>query len=75
MKQLGTTDELARFLCKQLFEHTDGWPMEWRRAVGGDSVNMAVEHAVELGWLLFDGHDSTICLTDEGRRLVRKTLS
>ena len=75
MEQLRTADELARFLCKQLYEHTDGWPMEWRQAVGGASMNVAVEHAVDHGWLLFDGRDSSICLTDEGRRLVRKTLS
>ena len=75
MKQLRMADELARRLCRQLYEFTDGWPMEWRRAVGADSLNAAVEHAVENGWLLFDARDSSICLTDEGRRLVRKTLS
>jgi hypothetical protein len=35
-----------------------------------------MEHAVDHGWLLLDDQDSSICcLTDEGRRLVRKTLS
>jgi hypothetical protein len=66
---------LARFLCRQLYEHTDGGLMEWRRPVGGYSMQMAVEYGVEHGWLLFDARNSSICLTDEGRRLVRKTLS
>jgi len=71
----GTTDELARTICRDLYEFTDGWPMEWRQAIGGDSIHRALEHAVERGWLLFDARDSSICLTDAGRRLVRKTLS
>ena len=75
MKQLRMADELARRLCRQLYEFTDGWPVEWRRAVGADSLHTAVEHAVENGWLLFDVRDSSICLTDEDRRFVRKTLS
>ena len=36
---------------------------------------MAVEHAVDHGWLFVDDRNDTICLTEAGRRLVRKTLS
>jgi hypothetical protein len=75
VKQLSTADSLALFVCRQLYEHTDGQPMEWRRAVGGYSIQTAVEHGVDHGWLLFDARDASICLTEEGRRLVRKTLS
>jgi hypothetical protein len=75
MEQDRTADEWARFLCRQLYEFTDGWRMEWRRADGGASMHAAMEHAVQHGWLLFDDRDSSICLTGEGRRVVRKTLS
>ncbi len=75
MEQRGTADEWARILCRQLYEFTDGWPMEWRRAHGGASMHAAMEHAVQRGWLLFDDQDSSICLTEEWRRVVRKTLS
>jgi len=76
MRKHGTTDDLARILCRELFEFTDGQPLEWRKAIGGPSLHAAMEHAVEHGWLLLDDQDTSICcLTDEGRRLVRKTLS
>jgi hypothetical protein len=74
MEKRKRTDELARILCRQLYEFTDGWPMEWRK-VGGVSMHAAMEHAVVHGWLLFDDLDDSICLTEKGRRLVRKTLS
>jgi hypothetical protein len=76
MAKLETADELAGFICRQLYELTDGRPREWRKATGGASVHTAVEQAVENGWLIVDDQDSSICcLTEEGRRLARKTLS
>jgi len=76
MAKLEMADELARFICRQLYEFTDGRPKEWRKAIDGASVHTAVEQAVENGWLIVDDQDSSICcLTDEGRRLARKTLS
>ena len=74
MEQLSTAG-FALYVCRQLYEDTDGQPMAWRRAVGESSVQTAVEYGVDHGWLLFDDRDSSICLTEEGRRLVRKTLS
>jgi len=74
MEQYSTVD-LALVVCRQLFEDTDGWPMEWRQLAGAHWVETAVEYGVDHGWLLFDDEDSSVCLTDEGRRLVRKTLS
>ena len=73
--QVDGTDSLARALCRQLFETTDGRTMEWRRAISELPLEAAVEYGVVHGWLLFDAHDSSICLTDEGRRQVRRTLS
>ena len=40
MEKRKRTDELARILCRQLYEFTDGWPMEWRK-VGGVSMHAA----------------------------------
>jgi hypothetical protein len=75
MEKRATADELARVLCRELYEFTDGWPMEWRKPVGGARMHMAVEHAVAHGWLLVDDRDDSICLTEAGRRLARKALS
>ena len=69
-----STAGLALSVCRQLYEDTDGRPMAWRQTVRGYLVQMAVEYGVGHGWLLLDGERS-ICLTDVGRRLVRKTLS
>ena len=75
METNSTDDELARFLCRELFECTNGSPMEWRRFTGGGaSMDAALEHAVEQGWLMIDRRGNA-CLTGEGRRLVRRTLS
>jgi hypothetical protein len=48
--------------------------MEWRTLVTNKTADAAVELAVECGWLLADG-DKGVCLTHEGRSLVRKELS
>ena len=74
MEKRTTVDEFARILCRELYEFTDGWPMEWRTAVGGPAMHAAVKHAVEHGWLLLDDGDN-ICLSEKGRRLARKMLS
>jgi hypothetical protein len=70
-----TEESLALYVCRRLYEDTDGRPMEWRRAAGGHSIQNAVEHGVDHGWLLLNAWNESICLSDEGRRLVRKTLS
>jgi hypothetical protein len=75
MNQLPIADNAARLLCRRLYEDTDGRPMQWRRPVSEFSLQEAVEYGVDHGWLLFDAHNSSICLTDEGRRQVRKRLS
>jgi hypothetical protein len=69
-----TTQELARHILRRLYEATDGWPMEWRTLETNKTADAAVELAVDSGWLLADGKKG-VCLTDEGRSLVRKELS
>ena len=76
MGKRDAADELALLLCRELYEFTDGRPMEWAKAVdGGPSLLVAMEHAIEHGWLLLDEHDGSVCLTEKGRQLVRKSLS
>ena len=48
--------------------------MEWRTLVTNKTADAAVELAVDCGWLLADGKKG-VCLTDEGRSLVKKELS
>jgi hypothetical protein len=74
LAQRPTTEELARHILRRLYEATDGRPMEWRTLVTNKTADAAVELAVECGWLLADG-DKGVCLTHEGRSLVRKELS
>ena len=69
-----TTQELARQILRRIYEDTDGRPMEWRTLVTNKTADAAVELAVDYGWLLIDG-DKGVCLSDEGRALVRKELS
>ena len=69
-----TTQELARQILRRIYEDTDGRPMEWRTLVTNKTADAAVELAVDCGWLLIDGNKG-VCLSDEGRALVRKELS
>ena len=68
-------EELARRMCRELYEFTNGRPQKWRRIVGGDLMHKAMDYAVGRGWLEVDGEGIRVSLTDEGRREVRKTLS
>ncbi len=74
MDKRRTADEAARDLCRQLYEVTDGWSMEWRVVLGGASMHTAVDRAVDHGWLMVD-ENSNICLAEAGRRVARKSLS
>ena len=71
MEKHQTGDELARYICRELYEFTDGWPMEWRTAVGGAWMHAAMEHAVEHGWLLLDDEDDSIL--PDGRGAARSS--
>jgi hypothetical protein len=46
MDKRRTADEAARDLCRQLYEVTDGWSMEWRVVLGEASMHTAVDRAV-----------------------------
>ena len=69
-----TTEKLARQILRRIYEDTDGRPMELRTLVTNRTADAAVELAVDCGWLLADGKKG-VCLTDEGRSVVKKELS
>jgi hypothetical protein len=70
-----TNEELAMLLLKKIYETTDGKPMEWRMvAANNGTARAAIELAVDRGWLLVEG-GNIVCLTDEGRNVVKKGLS
>jgi hypothetical protein len=49
--------------------------MEWRMvAANNGTARAAIELAVDRGWLLVEG-GNIVCLTDEGRNMVKKGLS
>ena len=77
MDNLGSIEELARVMCKDVYEATNGQPNEWKTIGGGASMRRGMIYAVARGWLLGDGRSfrGRVCLTDEGRREVRKGLS
>jgi len=77
MDNLSSIDELARVMCKDVYEATNGQPNEWKTIGGGASMRRAMIYAIARGWLLIDSRSfrGRVCLTDEGRREVRKSLS
>jgi hypothetical protein len=70
-----SVEELARRICRELYEFTDGQPNKSRRIVGGDLMHRAMLFAIGCGGLKVDSEGIRIGLTDEGRQEVRKTLS
>ena len=66
------TETMASHLVRDLYEVTDGRPMQWRAIGGmadGSDIQAAVQLAVQKGWMLLEGSHS-VCLTDEGRKQV-----
>ena len=74
MEKRKRVQELARRLCMELYELTDGQPNKWRHIIGGDLMHSAMSYAIWRGWLEADSESIKVSLTDEGRREVRKTL-
>ena len=76
MDNLSSIEELARLMCKDVYGSTNGQPNGWKTIRGGASMRRAMIYAVSRGWLLVDSRSFRwVCLTDEGRREVRKLLS
>ena len=48
------SEELARRICRELYEFTDGQPNKWRRIIGGDLMHSAMSYAIWRGWLEVD---------------------
>jgi len=73
---LSAIEELARTICRDVYESTDGQPNKWRNIGGEASMRRALMYAVVRGWLTADWtRGIRVSLTDEGRREVHKGLS
>ena len=66
------TRELAQHLVRVVHVATDGQPRKWRMlsSIPGATAD-AVLYAVDQGWLELEGNHS-VCLTEEGKRLMAK---
>jgi hypothetical protein len=69
-----TAEKYARHLIRRLYEATDGKPRQWRMMSVAGSDNAALALAVKRGWIAVEGGHS-VCLTDEGRNVVRSELN
>lgn len=70
-------ETLARHLVRALYAATDGRPMQYRMLAGISATRdteAAVQLAVDRGWMLCEGGHS-VCLTDDGRQLGKKSQS
>ena len=67
-----STRELARHITRVVYEASDGQPRRWRMVstIPGATV-ASVLYAEEQGWIELEGGRKA-CLTEEGRRLIRK---
>ena len=66
------TRELARYVLRVIHAATDGQPRRWTMLSGIHGATAgAVLYAVEQGWIELQGNHS-VCLTEEGRRLIAK---
>ena len=63
-------DQDARKFVKALYKATEGKPLQWRLIIGLSSKQVAVDYAVEKGWLQVKDRCS-VCLTEEGAALLR----
>ena len=56
MNNLGSIEELARALCRDVYEATNGQPREWLNiGSGGAAMRRATIYAIARGWLIADG--------------------
>ena len=73
-------DVAARYFIYELYDATGGHAGEWKALRADGEVQPSVARAVERGWAIVrdDGKGSTkvrsASLTDEGRRMARKSL-
>jgi hypothetical protein len=67
-----STRDLARHVTKAVYAATDGQPRRWRMLSSIPGATAAsVLYAVDQGWIELEGVHS-VCLTEEGQRLMTK---
>ena len=74
-------DVAARYLVYKIFDATSGTPETWRQLRDIDEKVETLARAVERGWVVVLDHQPegrptvrTVALTDEGRRMARRSL-
>jgi hypothetical protein len=66
------SERTARLLVRALFYATDGESCWWMLPANlNEMTKEAIALAVDRGWMLHRG--DSVCLTDAGRELVRKS--
>ena len=75
-RRRSSIEELARAMCREVYEATSAQPDAWCEIVDGASMPKPVVYAAARRWLVVDWSKGVrVRLTDEGRREVRKALS
>ena len=70
------TEMFARHVVRALAYSTDGKPFWWSLPKElNETTRKAIDCAVDRGWILLEGHYNSVCLTDEGRKLVKRQRS
>src|SRR5262245_64279870 len=64
--ELGSIEQLARTMCRDVYEFTNAQPNKWRNIGGGAAMRRALIYAVARGWLTVDWSGRLrVRLTDE----------
>jgi hypothetical protein len=77
-KTVDATEIAARYFVHKLFDATAGQPMRSAALYGIGESAATISRAVERGWVVLQGVggkplDRRAALTDEGRRLARRS--
>jgi hypothetical protein len=66
--------EARHYLVRALYYATDGKPCWWCLPRNLNNLTKdAIDRAVDLGWILLEGHHNSVCLTDTGRDVFETT--
>jgi hypothetical protein len=75
VKRRSWIEEIARDMCREVYEATNAQPDAWCDIDDEVSIRVLVAYAAVRRWLVVDWSKDRVRLTDEGRQEVRKTLS
>jgi hypothetical protein len=72
MPRIPRNETLALNFMHRLYEATEGRPNRWRMLAGIQITRVALELALERGWLIVDKGEHSVALTEKGRERVRR---